>query len=78
MLLTRIGPESRLVVTGDITQIDLPDHKPSGLIEAIEVLRDVQGIHFQYFEKGDVVRHVLVQRIVEAYERHKEKEEEKP
>ena len=75
MLLTRIGPESRLVVTGDITQIDLPDHKPSGLIEAIEVLRDVQGIHFQYFEKGDVVRHVLVQRIVEAYERHKAKSE---
>lgn len=70
MFLTRMGPESKAVITGDTTQIDLPDHKPSGLVEVEDILRDVEGIHFQYFDKDDVVRHALVQRIVEAYEQY--------
>lgn len=68
MFLTRIGFGSRAVVTGDITQIDLPSGQTSGLRNAIEVLRDVEGISFTYFTSKDVVRHELVRRIVEAYE----------
>jgi phosphate starvation-inducible PhoH-like protein len=68
MFLTRIGFGSRAVVTGDITQIDLPSGQMSGLKNAIEILRDVEGIAFTYFTPKDVVRHELVQRIVEAYE----------
>ncbi|MGB5245448.1 MAG: PhoH family protein [Woeseia sp.] len=68
MFLTRIGFGSRAVVTGDITQIDLPSGQLSGLKNAIEILTDVKGIGFTYFTPGDVVRHPLVQRIVEAYE----------
>ena len=70
MFLTRIGFGSRAVVTGDITQIDLPSGQTSGLKNAIEVLRDVEGISFTYFTSKDVVRHELVQRIVEAYEKN--------
>jgi phosphate starvation-inducible PhoH-like protein len=70
MFLTRIGFGSRAVVTGDITQIDLPSGQTSGLKNAIEVLRDVEGISFTYFTPKDVVRHELVQRIVEAYEKN--------
>jgi len=70
MFLTRIGFGSRAVVTGDITQIDLPTGQTSGLKNAIEVLRDVEGISFTYFTPKDVVRHELVQRIVEAYEKN--------
>jgi len=73
MLLTRLGFGSRAVVTGDITQIDLPKHQPSGLKHAIQVLQGVEGVSFTYFGAGDVVRHVLVQRIVEAYHRFESK-----
>jgi phosphate starvation-inducible protein PhoH and related proteins len=70
MFLTRIGFGSRAVVTGDATQIDLPRGQPSGLIEARRVLRDVRGIAFTEFDSSDVVRHPLVARIVDAYEKH--------
>jgi phosphate starvation-inducible PhoH-like protein len=69
MLLTRLGFGSKAVVTGDITQIDLPTGKPSGLIDALEVLDGVDGIGVQRFTEADVVRHPLVQSIVRAYER---------
>jgi len=68
MVLTRVGPGSKVVVTGDITQIDLPSGKVSGLVEAISVLSGVGGIAFQYFDEKDVVRHRLVQSIILAYE----------
>ena len=68
MFLTRIGFNSKAVVTGDITQIDLPSSKMSGLRQAIDILDDVKGISFSFFQAGDVVRHPVVQRIVEAYE----------
>ena len=68
MFLTRMGFNSKAVITGDITQIDLPNARRSGLIEATEILRDVEGISFMYFDETDVVRHHLVQRIVRAYD----------
>ena len=70
MFLTRIGFGSTAVITGDITQVDLPRGTRSGLAHVIEVLREVPGISFTHFKPKDVVRHPLVQRIVEAYERH--------
>ena len=70
MVLTRQGFNSKMVVTGDLTQIDLPAGKRSGLIDAVDVLRGVEGISFVYFDERDVVRHSLVQRIVKAYERY--------
>ncbi len=70
MFLTRLGFHSKVVVTGDITQIDLPSERMSGLIEVKEILRDVEGIGFVYFDEKDVVRHRLVQDIVKAYDRH--------
>ncbi len=70
MFLTRIGFGSRAVVTGDVTQIDLAKSQKSGLVEAATVLADVRGIAFTQFLADDVVRHPLVQRIVQAYERH--------
>jgi len=69
MFLTRIGFGSTAVVTGDITQIDLPRKNMSGLKHALGILSDVKGVSFSYFEAGDVVRHPMVQHIVEAYER---------
>ncbi|HXM42792.1 MAG TPA: PhoH family protein [Bryobacteraceae bacterium] len=72
MVLTRTGFNSKMVVNGDITQIDLPPGKRSGLIDALEVLRGVEGISFVQFDERDVVRHNLVQRIVKAYERYNE------
>ncbi len=72
MILTRQGFNSKMVVTGDATQIDLPSGRRSGLLDAAEVLRGVEGIGFVYFDEKDVVRHPLVQRIVKAYERHNE------
>jgi phosphate starvation-inducible PhoH-like protein len=69
MFLTRIGEGSRAVVTGDVTQIDLPAGRVSGLVEAREVVDGIEGIAFIHFDKHDVVRHELVQRIVHAYER---------
>jgi phosphate starvation-inducible PhoH-like protein len=68
MFLTRIGFGSKAVVTGDITQVDLPNSKPSGLRTVIDILRGVRGIAFTMFSSRDVVRHPLVQRIVQAYE----------
>ena len=72
MILTRQGFNSKMVVNGDVTQIDLPTGKRSGLLNAEEVLRGTEGISFVYFDERDVVRHVLVQRIVKAYERWQE------
>jgi phosphate starvation-inducible PhoH-like protein len=74
MFLTRIGFGSKAVVTGDITQTDLPGHKRSGLNQAVDVLRGVSGVAFTFFTARDVVRHPLVQRIVQAYESHGEAE----
>ncbi|MET1254520.1 PhoH family protein [Aliikangiella maris] len=68
MFLTRIGFNSRAVITGDITQVDLPRGKMSGLRQAIDILDNVKGIKFSFFQAGDVVRHPVVQRIVQAYE----------
>jgi phosphate starvation-inducible protein PhoH and related proteins len=70
MVLTRQGFNSKMVVTGDITQIDLPAGKQSGLMQAADVLREVEEIKFVYFDEVDVVRHSLVQRIVRAYDRY--------
>ena len=72
MILTRQGFNSKMVVTGDHTQIDLPGGRRSGLLNAIDVLRGVEGISFVHFDDTDVVRHVLVQRIVRAYDRYNE------
>jgi phosphate starvation-inducible protein PhoH and related proteins len=69
MFLTRLGMGSKAVITGDVTQIDLPENKPSGLVEASKLLNDIQGIRFVYFTNQDVVRHRLVQEIIQAYER---------
>jgi phosphate starvation-inducible PhoH-like protein len=68
MFLTRLGFGSKAVVTGDITQIDLPHARVSGLVEALKVVRDIEGIGFVYFDEKDVVRHKLVQQIVKAYD----------
>jgi phosphate starvation-inducible PhoH-like protein len=70
MFLTRIGFGSRAVVTGDVTQTDLPAGKLSGLRHVINILRNTDGVAFTFFEAADVVRHPLVQRIVQAYEAH--------
>jgi len=72
MFLTRIGYGSTVVVTGDITQIDLPGHTESGLKVVMEILRDIPGISFTQFSSSDVVRHPIVQKIVAAYETHSE------
>jgi phosphate starvation-inducible PhoH-like protein len=72
MVLTRQGFNSKMVVTGDLTQVDLPTGKRCGLTHVIDVLRGVEGISFVYFDERDVVRHPLVQRIVRAYERYQE------
>ncbi len=73
MFLTRLGFNSKAVVTGDVTQIDLPDGKRSGLKEAVKVLRGIDDIHIHYLTGKDVVRHRLVQEIIKAYERSAEK-----
>jgi phosphate starvation-inducible protein PhoH and related proteins len=70
MFLTRLGFNSKAVITGDVTQIDLPDSRRSGLIEAIEIVSNIEGISFVYFDEHDVVRHSLVQRIIKAYDDH--------
>jgi len=71
MFVTRMGNNAKAVITGDVTQIDLPDHRKSGLVHAVTVLESVKGLAFHYFHEVDVVRHALVQRIVHAYEDHK-------
>lgn len=71
MFLTRIGFGSKAVITGDPTQVDLPGHKQSGIHEAVQALRNVEGVGIVEFHRRDVVRHPLVQRIIEAYEEHR-------
>ena len=75
MFLTRLGFNSKTVVTGDITQIDLPSGRSSGLIEVQKILDDIEGIRFVYFTNKDVVRHKLVQQIIKAYEKYEETDE---
>ena len=70
MFLTRLGFNSKAVITGDVTQIDLPDSRRSGLVEAIDVVGKIEGIAMVYFDEHDVVRHSLVQRIIKAYDEH--------
>jgi phosphate starvation-inducible PhoH-like protein len=76
MFVTRLGFNSKAVITGDVTQIDLPTARRSGLLEAIDILKNVEGLTFVYFDEADVVRHHLVQRIIRAYDEHKAKSEE--
>src|SRR5215471_6962226 len=78
MFLTRMGNNSKAVITGDITQIDLPNPKKSGLLEALHVLDGVEGIRFCHFEDADVVRHPVVQRIVRAYDSYGRAQQELP
>ena len=70
MFLTRLGVNSHAIITGDVTQTDLPSIEQSGLVQAQSILDGVEGISFIYFDKGDVVRHRLVKDIIDAYERH--------
>jgi phosphate starvation-inducible PhoH-like protein len=67
MFLTRMGPSAKFIITGDVTQIDLPKSQPSGLIQAVDLLKNIKGIDFIYLDSSDVVRHRLVRQIVEAY-----------
>ena len=69
MFLTRMGTGSKVVVTGDVTQIDLPDKTRSGLVDALQVLKTVQGIAMMFFSEKDIVRHRLVQEIIRAYDK---------
>jgi phosphate starvation-inducible PhoH-like protein len=78
MFLTRLGHNAKAVITGDVTQIDLPNPKKSGLLEAISVLKGVDGIRFCHFEDGDVVRHQLVQRVIRAYDSYSRGQQELP
>jgi phosphate starvation-inducible PhoH-like protein len=73
MFVTRLGFNSKAVITGDVTQIDLPNARRSGLLEAVDILQRVEGLTFVHFDEGDVVRHHLVQRIIRAYDEHKTK-----
>ena len=77
MFLTRLGFNTKAVVTGDITQTDLPFGKKSGLVESMKILQDVEGIHIHHFSSRDVVRHKLVQRIINAYEKYEKENAEK-
>lgn len=78
MYLTRLGFNSKTVITGDITQIDLPSGRMSGLVEAEKILADIEGIKVVYFTEKDVVRHRLVQEIVKAYDRYEKRRKENP
>ena len=71
MLLTRIGPHSKCVITGDVTQIDLPTNRRSGVVEALQALKNIPGIAIVYFSERDVVRHELVRSIITAYQQHR-------
>jgi phosphate starvation-inducible protein PhoH and related proteins len=75
MFLTRMGFDSKVVITGDVTQVDLPGHKMSGLVEVQSILKDIPGMGIVYFDEHDVVRHELVQKIIAAYARFKEERE---
>lgn len=74
MFLTRLGPNSKAIVTGDITQIDLPKREQSGLVQVEKILKGIDGVDFVYFDRSDVVRHRLVKEIINAYEKFIEKE----
>jgi phosphate starvation-inducible PhoH-like protein len=76
MFITRLGFNSKTVITGDITQIDLPSERSSGLVEVQKILEGIEGIQFMYFTNKDVVRHKLVQQIIKAYERHEASDEQ--
>jgi phosphate starvation-inducible PhoH-like protein len=78
MFVTRLGNNSKAVITGDLSQTDLPNPKRSGLLEALHVLDGVEGIRFCHFEDVDVVRHHLVQRIVRAYDSYNRAQQELP
>jgi phosphate starvation-inducible PhoH-like protein len=78
MYLTRLGFNSKTVITGDITQIDLPSEKRSGLIEAEKILKNIKALRFIYFSERDVVRHKLVQHIIKAYEKFEKKAKTQP
>jgi len=78
MFLTRLGNESKCVITGDRTQIDLPRHKRSGLLEALEALTGIEGLAIRTLSYQDVVRHPLVQKIINAYEQHRDAAPEPP
>jgi len=78
MFLTRLGFSSKAVITGDVTQTDLPEGKVSGLIEARNILEGIQGIRFIYFSREDVVRHPLVQEIIDAYEQRESRKQSEP
>lgn len=71
MFLTRMGPSAKFVITGDVTQIDLPKHQPSGLLQAMKILPKTEGIDFVYLDKKDVIRHKIVKRIIEIYDNSK-------
>ncbi len=73
MFLTRMGMNTKMIITGDMTQIDLPASQTSGLVQALRILKDVKGIGFIEMNKKDIVRHKLVTRIVDAYEKFDEK-----
>lgn len=77
MFLTRLGYGSKAIITGDITQVDLPRGKSSGLAQASRILKNVKGLEFMYFTSSDIVRHPLVQRIIDAYENYEDKKEKK-
>ncbi len=72
MFLTRLGEGSKMVITGDLTQIDIPKSRTSGLLEVKNILKNLKDIHFHFFEAADVVRHQLVQKIIEAYDRYRD------
>ena len=76
MFLTRIGSSAKAVITGDMTQVDLPKNQRSGLIKASKILRNVDGIGFIQLDEADVVRHKLVKLIIKAYDKEQEREEE--
>jgi phosphate starvation-inducible PhoH-like protein len=75
MFLTRIGASAKAIITGDLTQIDLPKNQKSGLIKATKILRDIEGIAYIQLDEADVVRHRLVKSIIRAYDKDKEREE---
>ncbi|MBW7914880.1 MAG: PhoH family protein, partial [Taibaiella sp.] len=76
MFLTRIGSSAKAIITGDLTQIDLPKNQKSGLIKATKILRDIDGIAYIQLDEADVVRHRLVKSIIRAYDKDKEREEQ--
>ncbi len=75
MFLTRMGPSAKFIITGDVTQIDLPKHQPSGLLQAMRIIPGTEGVEFVYLDSRDVIRHKLVKRIIEIYDNAKPKNE---